>query len=90
MSDYPVFVIERCVAPRQQMCFRINEAKYIEYEEKMKLAIKALLPHAQVVVNSVPKEHAMSDIYTQMIPNEDDNDAFYEMLPKMYAFEVSF
>ena len=32
----------------------------------------------------------MSDIYCQMIPNEDEGNLFYDMLPRMYAFEVSF
>ena len=89
MSD-AIFVIERCIAPEKQWNSRINEAKYSEFTNKMSEAIKAMVPHAQVVVNRVPKEHAMSDIYCQMIPNEDENNLFYDMLPRMYAFEVSF
>ena len=32
----------------------------------------------------------MSDIYCQLIPNDDPNQPFYEMVPRMGAFEVSF
>ena len=42
-----------------------------------------------VVFNLVPKQHAMSDIYCQLIPNEDDNDPYYQVMPRMGAFEVS-
>ena len=38
----------------------------------------------------MPKVHAMSDIYCQLIPNDDPNQPFYEMVPRMGAFEVSF
>ena len=31
----------------------------------------------------------MSDIYCQLIPNEDDNDPYYQVMPRMGAFEVS-
>ena len=42
-----------------------------------------------VVFNLVPKVHAMSDIYCQLIPNEDDADPYYQVMPRMGAFEVS-
>jgi len=37
----------------------------------------------------VPKEHAMSDIYCQLIPNDDAADPYYQVMPRMGAFEVS-
>lgn len=37
----------------------------------------------------MPKVHAMSDIYCQLIPNEDDNQSNYEIVPRIGAFEVS-
>lgn len=43
----------------------------------------------KVVKNLVPKVHAMSDIYCQLIPNNDDNDQYYEVVPRIGAFEVS-
>lgn len=32
----------------------------------------------------------MSDIYCQLIPNDDEVQPFYEMVPRLGAFEVSF
>ena len=31
----------------------------------------------------------MSDIYCQLIPNDDEQDLFYQVMPRMGAFEVS-
>lgn len=44
---------------------------------------------AEVVFNLVPKEHAMSDIYCQLIPNDNDEDPYYQIMPRMGSFEVS-
>lgn len=52
-------------------------------------AIKALVPDATVIYNLVPKLWAMSDIYCQLIPNEDERIANYEIVPRIGAFEVS-
>lgn len=38
----------------------------------------------------VPKEFAMSDIYCQLIPNDDDKNPYYEVIPRIGSFEVSF
>lgn len=35
-------------------------------------AINSQVPDSQVVFNLVPKEHAMADIYCQLIPNDDE------------------
>ena len=32
----------------------------------------------------------MAEIYLQLIPNDDPNEPFYEIMPRMGAFEVSF
>ena len=37
----------------------------------------------------VPKVWAMSDIYCQLIPNDDPNNACYEVVPRIGSFEVS-
>ena len=52
-------------------------------------AIKAAVPGASVIFNLVPKVHAMSDIYCQLIPNEDEAVPNYEIVPRIGAFEVS-
>ena len=38
----------------------------------------------------VPKEFAMSDIYCQLIPNDDEKNPYYEVVPRIGSFEVSF
>ena len=30
------------------------------------------VPNSKVIYNLVPKEHAMADIYCQLIPNDDE------------------
>ena len=37
----------------------------------------------------MPKEFAMSDIYCQLIPNEDASQPFYEIVPRIGSFEIS-
>lgn len=52
-------------------------------------AIKERYPNCEVVFNMVPKVWAMSDIYCQLIPNDDDQNACYEVVPRIGSFEVS-
>ena len=52
-------------------------------------AIQSAVPGANVVFNLVPKEFAMSDIYCQLIPNDDDNQPYYEVVPRIGSFEIS-
>ena len=53
-------------------------------------AIKKCYPNCEVVFNKVPKAWAMSDIYCQLIPNDDQKDPYYEIVPRIGSFEVSF
>ena len=48
-----------------------------------------MVPGAEVIFNLVPKEYAMSDIYCQLIPNDDAADPYYQVMPRMGAMEVS-
>lgn len=34
--------------------------------------------------------YAMSDIYCQLVQNFDDSNPYYDMVPRVYSFEVSF
>ena len=52
-------------------------------------AIKEVVPGAEVIMNLVPKEYAMSDIYCQLIPNDNESDPYYQVMPRMGAMEVS-
>ena len=48
------------------------------------------MPNADIVFNKVPKAHAMADIYFQLIQNFDESNPFYDMQPRIGAFEVSY
>jgi len=52
-------------------------------------AIKKSYPGCEVVFNMVPKVWAHSDIYCQLIPNEDEAQPYYEVVPRIGTFEVS-
>ena len=40
-------------------------------------------------MNRVPKPWYEKEVYCQLIPNEDDNNPYYDILPRIGAFEVS-
>ena len=40
-------------------------------------------------MNRVPKPWFEKEVYCQLIPNEDDNNPYYDILPRIGAFEVS-
>ena len=44
----------------------------LTFEILVATAIKENVAGAEVIFNLVPKAHAMSDIYCQLIPNEDE------------------
>jgi len=52
-------------------------------------AIQENCPTAKIVFNMVPKKFAMNDIYCQLIHNSDDQNQYYDMVPRMGAFEIS-
>jgi hypothetical protein len=49
-----------------------------------------MVPGATVLKNSVPKEWAMGDIYCQLIPNQDEQNPYYDIMPRIGALEVSY
>ena len=51
--------------------------------------MEQLGPKAEVIFNHVPKAYAMSDIYCQLIPNDNEEDPYYQVMPRMGAMEVS-
>ena len=40
-------------------------------------------------MNKVPKPWAEKDTYCQIVHNADDNNPDYDILPRMWAFEIS-
>ena len=55
----------------------------------MATAIKENVADCEVIMNLVPKIHAMSDIYCQLIPNDDEANPNYEVVPRIGSFEIS-
>jgi hypothetical protein len=53
-------------------------------------AICSAVPGAIVQKNQVPKAWAMADIYCQLIPNDDEANINFDMMPRLYSFEVSY
>ena len=56
----------------------------------MSSAIKARIPSCIVLKNQIPKEYVDHDIYFNLIPNEEENHPYYDQVPRVGAFEVSF
>ena len=84
------FVFEVCAnCGTHQWNTRHDEAKYVSYFNMVAGAIKAVVPQANCVMNKVPKPWYEKEIYCQLIPNEDDNNPYYDILPRIGAFEVS-
>ena len=84
------FVFEVCAqCSTHQWNTRHDEAKYAQMFADVSAAIKAEVPNATCVMNRVPKPWYEKEIYCQLIPNEDDNNPYYDILPRIGAFEVS-
>jgi hypothetical protein len=91
MEARKVFVIEHCEnSHASQWNTRIDDNLYLMHAQNLGDTIREHVPGAEIVFNKVPKQYAMSDIYCQLIANDDDNNAFYEIQPRLYAFEISF
>ena len=91
MSDQGVtFVFEVCAqCQTHQWNTRHDEAKYAQFFASVSAVIKEHVPNATCVMNRVPKPWYEKEIYCQLIPNEDDNNPYYDILPRIGAFEVS-
>ena len=53
-------------------------------------AIVELLPNAITMRNQIPKSYLHYDLYNNLIPQEDPNVSFYNQVPRVGAFEVSY
>ena len=71
------------------MLSEVSSSSFFIFCPLVATAIKERYPNCEVVFNMVPKVWAMSDIYCQLIPNEDANNACYEVVPRIGSFEVS-
>ena len=90
MSNEVTFVFEVCAqCSGHQWNTRHDEAKYVGYFNAVAAEMKAQMPNANCIMNKVPKAWYEKEIYCQLIPNEDDNNPYYDILPRIGAFEVS-
>lgn len=84
------FVFEVCAhCGSHQWNTRHDEAKYVAMFNQTAAAIKEVMPNANCVMNKVPKPWYEKEIYCQLIPNEDDRNPYYDILPRIGAFEIS-
>ena len=87
----PIFIIEHCEnCQSHSWNTRHKPMQYQNAAQGIATCIKEVIPDAVVVFNMVPKEFAMSDIYCQLIPNDDESRPFYDVVPRIGALEVSF
>ena len=89
-SNQITFVFEVCTnCSSHKWNTRHDEAKYLATFNHCAEVIKAIIPNATCVMNKVPKPWYEKEIYCQLIPNDDDNNPYYDVVPRTGAFEVS-
>ena len=89
-SEKLTFVFEVCKDCKgHQWNTRHDEAKYASYFADMSAKISELIPGSVCIMNQVPKPWFEKDVYCQLIPNEDERNPNYDMLPRIGAFEIS-
>ena len=85
-----IFVFEVCCnCHTHQTHTRHNEARYKQYFDETSAAIMEEIPNAVCLLNQVPKNWHAHDLYSQLIPNEDEGEPNFDMIPIIGAFEVS-
>jgi hypothetical protein len=86
-----VFVVECCQNCKEHAWnTRHDEAKYQEYFQKIASAIIEKIPNAMVMKNQIPREYLSYDLYNNLIPNDDEDTPYFQQVPRIGAFEVSF
>jgi hypothetical protein len=89
-KETPTFVFEVCAqCGGHQWNTRHDEAKYMAMFNEVSSAIKGLIPNANCIMNKVPKPWFEKEVYCQLIPNEDEKNPYYDILPRIGAFEIS-
>ena len=80
-------MIEHCVGCSQHNWNnRHDEEKYRRYADLLAEEINVLLEDSQVLINMIPNELIFSDMYNQLMRQEDGT---CHILPRIGAFEVS-
>ena len=69
---------------------RHDEAKYIEFFKKIAGAIIERIPNAVVMKNQIPQKYLPYDLYNNLVPNDDESTPYFQQVPRIGAFEVSY
>lgn len=86
-----VFVIETCQNCKSHTWnTRHDEAKYLEYFNRVSQAVVERIPNAVTMRNQIPKAYLPFDLYCNLIPNNDPNNATFMQVPRTGSFEVSY
>ena len=86
----PIFVIEHCKdCSTHGWNTRHNERKYLEFAVNLANSIKEHVPSAMILFNQVPKAWFQSNLYCQLISNNDQTNDVYDVMPRLGSFEVS-
>ena len=83
-------MIEHCVDCRTHD-WNTNhiEGKYKDKCATLKEAILSLLPEAEILVNQIYRDWEPLNTYQQLIPNDDEMYPYFDISPRLGAFEVS-
>ena len=81
-ADQLTIVIEATQASNDHFSYSIDYSKYDKYAADLSGAIKAQVPSAKVIINEIPKDWYKFDMYCQLIPNEDEKNPHYTILPR--------
>ena len=95
-----VFVVETCQNCKEHHWnTRHDEAKYLDFFNRgnhyhisllVSSAITQRLPSATVLRNQIPKAYLPYDLYCNLIPNDNENVAVFDQVPRTGSFEVSY
>ena len=89
-QNKPIFIIEHCVdCKSHQWNTRHDLAKYKGFASDLTRAIQEHVPNAIVLTNAIPKTWYEKQLYFQLVPNDNENDECFDMIPRIGAFEVS-
>mmetsp|Transcript_4670 Transcript_4670/g.7938 ORF Transcript_4670/g.7938 Transcript_4670/m.7938 type:complete len:122 (+) Transcript_4670:37-402(+) len=85
-----IFVIEHCEnCNNHAWNTRHDINQYKNYAVNIAKSIKESVPQAEIVFNMVPKQFAMSDVYCQLVHNSDEQNPYFEIVPRIGSFEIS-
>lgn len=53
-------------------------------------SVVSMNPSVKMLRNQIPKSYVDFDLYYNLIPNSDPNSPYFDQLPRVGAFEVSY